>query len=467
MDFIGVFGGVAEKFKSLDRTRPIKIVSNHDCDGIASASILVAAFRRDGIKFSLSVVRQLNQEILNGLKLEPYETIIFADLGSGYLSNIERVLTGKNVFILDHHKPEEYNPSFVVHINPHLFNLDGTKDISAAGVCYLFVKALNEENMDLAHLAIIGAIGDNQEKNGFFGVNSLIMKDAVEHGRLEIKESLRMFGMQTKPLYKVLEYSTNPYIPNVTGNERGAVKFLEDLNIRVRDGSKFRKLSDLSEEEMKKLITAIILKRMGSEESPGDVFGQIYLIKEEDDESPTRDAREFSTLLNCCGRLGKPSLGIAACLGDKKMKETAIGLLNQYRREIISSLEWFYKNRGGEKIKEGRGYVLINAEDSVRDTLIGTLTSTVAKSNIYPEGTIIVSLAHTLGEETKVSTRIAGFRDSNFDLREMVKKVVKVTGGEGGGHRLAAGATIPQEKEEEFLKLSEQILIGTTVEEIK
>ena len=49
----------------------------------------------------------------------------------------------------------------------------------------------------------------------------------------------------------------------------------------------------------------------------------------------------------------------------------------------------------------------------------------------------------------------------------MIKKIVKVTGGEGGGHRLAAGATIPQEKEEEFLKLSEQILIGAAVEEIR
>lgn len=467
MDFISVFEGVAKKFNTLDRAKPIKIVSNHDCDGIASAAILVSAFLRAGLKFSLSIVQQLNQEVLDSLKLEPYETVIFADMGSGYLSNIEKYLEGKNVFVLDHHRPEDYSPKFLIHINPHLFNLDGTKDVCAAGVCYLFAKALNEENRDLAHLAIIGAIGDNQEKNGFFGINSLIMKEAVDYGRLEVKESLRMFGMQTKALHKVLEYSTNPYIPNVTGNERGAIRFLEDLNIKVRDGNKYRRLSNLSEEEMKRLITAIILKRMGSEENPGDVFGQIYLIKDESDDSPTRDAREFSTLLNCCGRLGKPGLGIAACLGDKKMKDAAVELLNQYRREIIASLEWFYKNRGSAKVKEGKGYVLINAEDSVRDTLIGTLTSIVAKSNIYPEGTVIVSMAHTLGEETKISTRIAGFMDSAFDLRDMIKKVIKVTGGEGGGHRLAAGATIPQEKEEEFLKLSEQILVGSAIEEIK
>ncbi len=65
MDFIEVFEGVAKKFSSLDRTKPIKIVSNHDCDGIASASILVSALSRAGLKFSLSIVQQLNQEVLD------------------------------------------------------------------------------------------------------------------------------------------------------------------------------------------------------------------------------------------------------------------------------------------------------------------------------------------------------------------------------------------------------------------
>lgn len=458
---------MAEKFSHLDRTKPIKIVSNHDCDGIAAAAILVSAFSKEGIKFSLSILRQLTNEVLNTFKIEQYETIIFVDIGSNLLSSIEKTLKGKNIFILDHHKPEDYKPIFAVHINPYIFNLDGAKDISAAGVCYLFAKAINEENKDLAHLAIIGAIGDNQEKNGFYGVNSLIMNEASEFAKLEVKESLRMFGMQTKPLYKVLEYSTNPYIPNVTGNEKGAIKFLEDINIKVKDKGKHRRLSDLTEDEMRRLITAIILKRMGSEENPGDIFGPIYLIKGENDESPTRDVREFSTLLNCCGRLGKPSLGIATCLGDATFKIKAVNLLNQYRRDIIQSLEWFYNHRGTDKVKEGKGYVLINAEDSVRDTLIGTLTSIVSKSNLYDDGTVIVGVAHTLGEESKVSTRIAGFSDSHINLNELVKKILKTTGGEGGGHRLAAGATIPQEKEEEFLKLAAQVLNKQVAEEIK
>jgi len=110
MDFIEAFRGVAEKFNELDITLPIKIVSNHDCDGIASAAILVSAFKKQGIKFSLSIIRQLTNEVLDSLKRDPCDTVVFADMGSGMLSSIEKNLRGKDVFVLDHHKPEEHKP---------------------------------------------------------------------------------------------------------------------------------------------------------------------------------------------------------------------------------------------------------------------------------------------------------------------------------------------------------------------
>ena len=79
----------------------------------------------------------------------------------------------------------------------------------------------------------------------------------------------------------------------------------------------------------------IILKRLGSEENPDDVLGSIYIMIEEEDENPMKDAKEFATLLNSCGRMNKPSLGIGCCLNDKKSKEDAVILLNNYKREII------------------------------------------------------------------------------------------------------------------------------------
>ena len=69
-----------------------------------------------------------------------------------------------------------------------------------------------------------------KENNGFKSeLNNLILEDAINAGKLEIAIGLRTFGMQTRPINKVLEYTTDPYIPGVTGSESGAKKFLEEL----------------------------------------------------------------------------------------------------------------------------------------------------------------------------------------------------------------------------------------------
>ena len=463
-DFRTLIKEKAELFKQLN-DKHIRIVSHLDCDGLTSAAITIKALIREGLNFSISIVKQLDPKILDELSKEEYNCYIFTDLGSAYLSSIDKKLPGKNIFVLDHHKPEE-TKNKIHHINPHNFNISGSHDISGAGVAYLFAKSLKEKNKDLAHLAIIGAIGDIQEKKGFTGLNQEILEDAIESGKLEIKKGLSMFGSQTKPLHKVLEFSTEPYIPGVTGNEQGAIKFLNELGISIKDSQgKNKKLIHLNEEDMKKLVTGIIIKRLGSEKNPDDIFGNMYLLKEEKEESPTKDAREFSTLLNSCGRLKKPSLGIGACLGNKKIKKEAINLLSEYRQELIKSLNWFHSNRKNENIIEKEGYTIINAEENIKDTLIGTLASIISRSNLYKKGTIIISMANTLEGDIKTSLRLVG-SNSDIDLRKIIKEVIKKIGaGEAGGHKQACGCSIPQEKEEEFIKTIEENLKKNAIEE--
>lgn len=471
-----------DEFKKLDG-KPIKIVGHLDADGISAASILAKAFQREGAKFSLSIVRQLDKTVLEEIKREDNKVVFFVDMGSGYLKMIDEILSKKKIFVLDHHKPENTKESKIlgatdseepvgfdskfIHLNPHLFGIDGSADLSGAGVVYYFCKELNPLNKDLAYLGVMGAIGDMQEgKKGFSELNEKILKDAIECGKIEVKNGLRMFGMQTKPIHKVLEYSTNPYIPNVTGSKEGAKQFLKEIGIELKKGGKFKKMIHLDEDDMKKLVTAIILKRLGSEDKPDDVLGPIYLLKDEDEENPTKDLKEFATLLNACGRLNKPSLGLGACLGSSGIKKKAIDLLIQYKREIINSLDWFYANKNkGKKVTEKKGYVIINAEDNIRDTLIGTLASIVSKSNVYVPGTVIVSMVYTYCDEIKVSARICG-RESCIDLGDVMRKVVSVVGGIGGGHNVAAGALIPLSKEQEFIDEICRILDKQTIEEV-
>ncbi len=434
------------EFKNINKV--IRVISHIDCDGIAAASILTKALIRENKKFVLSFVKQLNEDILKELSLENYEVFFFTDIGSGYLILINKYLKNKKIFILDHHIPENYNNyDNIIHINPHLVNKEFM--ISGAGVTYLFTRTLNQDNKDMAHIALIGMIGDLHDVK-----ENEILQDAIIQDKIETRYGLKMFGAQTKPLHKVLQYSTDPYIPEVTGSEEGAINFLNQLGISIRDEYNYKKLADLNGDELKKLTTGIILKRLGSEKNPEDIFGEIYILKEEEDESLMKEAREFSTLLNCCGRMGKPSLGIGVCLGNELMKEKAFELAKTYKAELINSLNWFYSNK--DKLTQGKNFVIINAEHNIKDTMIGTLASIISKSNIYPENTIILATAYTLDDNVKVSMRICN-GNKDLDLRELL---INITGnlGEAGGHKYACGTLIKLDKEQEFVNNAINIL---------
>jgi len=454
-----------EEFKKVPKKEVIRVISHIDADGISAASLMVKCLNNDNRKYSLSIIQQIKKEALEELAREPYNCYIFTDLGSGALTDIERLFKEKKVFILDHHEPEksDVKSNNIFFVNPHKFGIDGGNEVSGAGVVYLFASTLDKKIEEFAHVAIIGAIGDMQEHNGFERINNEILHTAIDRGKIKVIKGLRMFGAQTKPLHKILEYSTDPFIPGVTGSESGAIQFLQHIGINPKNGNGWKKVIHLTEEEMKNLVTGVILTRL-KEKNPEDVLGNVYLLREEDHESPTKDAKEFATLLNACGRLDKASLGIGACLGDEKIKKRAISLMTDYKKEIINSLKWYDNNKAGDFVTKGNGYMIINAQDQIRSTMIGTLASILSRSNDTKEK-FIMSMAQIADGTTKISLRMTG-KNNGIDLKHMIADITKdIPNCETGGHANAAGALISTDSEEEFINRAKVVMEKKAMEE--
>ncbi len=447
----------AKQLKLVSKNEVIRIISHLDADGLSSAAILIKALSRDSRRYSLSTVHQLDEPVVKQLMNEPYGCIFFTDLGSGQLKFIKKYLATKKVFILDHHQPEEEcNSENIVQVNPCMLGLNGSKEVSGAGVTYLFSKALNSENVNLAHIAIMGAMGDMQENRGFEKINSWILEDAKKAGKLKVIMGLRVFGAQTKPLHKVIEQSNEQPIPGVTGSESASLMFLQQLGINPRnENGAWKKLVDLSDDELQRLATAVILKRL-DEEKPEAILGPVYILVNEKKESPLRDVKEFSTVLNACGRLGKASIGIGACLGNAEIKEKAIKTMAAYRREISNAMNW-YKSSESRVIK-GKGYIIINAEENVMPTIIGTVASIISRSGEIEDSTLILSMAQMISGKTKASLRISGNGQHDVNLKEIISRIAEAVDGQAGGHNDAAGALIDTEKETEFIDAAKRIL---------
>jgi len=417
---------VANKFLETIADKDLLVISHFDTDGITSATILLQTLRKLDKIFSLKIVKRLEEETL--LNLPKDKVIIFLDLASGSLNHISK-LDLKNIFIIDHHEIFQNIPEGVNIINPQL---NGKEEISSSSLVYLFCKHLTEENKELAKLAILGMIGDSMEKS-IDKLNNLIIND----GEVKRKRGLLIYP-STRPLNRTLEYCSDPYIPGITGNSAGVTELLREVGLSPPNG-KYKSLIELDDEEMSRLVTAIILKnpRVRNKE----IIGDIFLIKLF---NKLEDARELSAMINACSKSGESETAIQFCMESLKAKKRAELLHAKYKQFIISGLKFVAES---EKI-EGNGFVIINAKDKIKDTMIGTIAGILSNSSIYEEGTIIIAMAY-YDDKIKVSSRSVG--RSGRNLREILTSVIDQIGGEVGGHEFAAGCMLKQEKEKEFL----------------
>jgi RecJ-like exonuclease len=283
------------------------------------------------------------------------------------------------------------------------------------------------------------------------GINREIVEKAVKAGAAQKERGIRLFGRMNRPVHKALEYSTNPYIPGISGDESASIQFLSSLGIELKKDGSWKALNDLSEEEMKKLATAIICERIReSEASPEEIFGEIYSININGDHL---DAREMATSLNACGRMEQSSVGILSVLGVRPFDDIN-GIVAGYRKMITKYIKWVKES--GPKETEHAFY--INAGDQIHENFIGTITSICEKSAILDSGKVIFGLAETEDGKVKVSARAPKeVVERGLNLKDMMGEV---TGddGHGGGHAAAAGAFIPRGKEKEFIGSCEKYL---------
>ncbi|MDY6780084.1 MAG: DHH family phosphoesterase, partial [Halobacteria archaeon] len=370
----------------------ILLISHIDADGLTSAGIASTALDRAGIEHETRFSKQLDDDDLDEIESDGYDTVLFTDFGSGLLDDIgERDITP---VVADHHQPEgdcEY------HLNPLLFDIDGSSEISGAGTAYVLARALAEvsedhrasadggvidapsevaeTNTDLAALAVVGAVGDmqNAREGRLVGANREIIDEGVEAGVLEAERDLLLFGRQTRPLPKLFEYSTDVFVPGISNNKKGATEFLKDAGVELKSDGDWRRWVDLSDDEKQVVMNSFFKKCMErgvSSEDIDSLVGETYTLKHEDVGTELRDASEFSTLLNSTARYRRADVGFAVCKGERgEAFDEARKLLRNHRRNLRNGIDFVGEN-GVTKLDNLQYF---DAGDEIQDTIVGII----------------------------------------------------------------------------------------------
>jgi len=437
----------AEKLEDFDGK--IRLIGQYDADGICSTAIAHQLLDRLGKDFEYEILKQLYEEDIERIAEEDEELILFVDIGSGQSELVQEHIienTEKEVIVSDHHEPQIEGD--FIHLNPHFLGIDGGEAISAAGMTYLLSEAVDEDNIDLAQYALIGATGDVQKQEGeFLGLNKELLKRAEENDLIHKRQGLDLYGRSTKPVHKSLMYTSDPHLDGITNNESGAIQFLKSCGIEIRDNGDFKTLSDLSEEEEKKIIHGLI--KNGYDVQP--LLRNVYVLNN------GKGIDEFSTVINACGRLGEPEKGVKILLENDE--ELAEKMSTKYGRKISSALSYVEENSENEEVVYEEDIGVIDGNSHISEDFIGTVTTISMSNGFFDDSPVILGVAEAEKDKIKASSRATKEAVENgLNLGEVIESICEEIDGEGGGHNIAAGAKFPEDKKDEFIeKVQEEV----------
>lgn len=384
----------------------IEVLAHHDADGIAAASILCHAMLRAGIRFRLRVRQDITAADLTGES--PY---LLCDIGAG-LADLK-----KTTMVVDHHLPL-FEGEF--HANPRLAGIDGDRELSGAGTAYYVAQQLGD-NRDLAGLVIPGIIGDCQEIKG---KNLEIFNEAITNGIVVPDRGLLLPG---RDMVERWYTATRPYLDGISGSEQLIADMIDESRDQTKGDEPLR---------LDTLVSRVVLEAAPKAALAGleSIYGDTYHLQRE----VIEDAHALTAVIDACGKTGNGDIGASLCLRSSHDIDRAWEIARQHRVRIIDAVKAASPYEGSQSVYEVKDATVVS---DVADILCRDI----------PAGCPVLVFAKTPGGSLcRISARNP--KGITVELGPKVREIAEACGGNGGGHTLRAGATVPCDKIAEFAK---------------
>src|ERR671915_835472 len=447
---------------SVEDGNEVAIITHLDADGITAGSILAPALRRMGARYCVRAISDMNSSVIESMKADGHDFYVITDLGAGWTSNLRNALDNNKWVIIDHHEITEQEilteDEGSQILNPWKFSIDGGREVSAGGMAYMVASVLDSKNRDLSAIAVVSAVGDRQDqgdKRSFFGLNAEILKTAQSLGLVSVDLDIILTGRETRPPHEALAYTLFHYVDGLTWNREACYLLLKNAGIKLKDdGFRWRALAEFSQEEKSTIVEAVAKFVDSSDKRVSDILlddllGYVYTLSREDKRSQLRDAREFSTMLNACGRIGKAGVGIAMCMGDRNMALSAgEEIMNMYKMTLRNNISTIFSEKW--RLADDGKTTFVNGDGILEEGMLGAV-STLLSGSPSLRGRLL--FVRTLAKEGsyKFSSRKCLDCKSQANLGVIMRQCSNALNGAGGGHSAAAGCTIPSSALDDFI----------------
>jgi RecJ-like exonuclease len=415
----------------------VRVISHYDGDGICAAGLMTKALLDAGIPVHTTMIKDLDKNFIRSLAAEQNKMIVFCDMGSGQIDLLEQM--DSIIIVCDHHAPlRESNK--VIQANPHFFGIDGTYEACGATLAFLVAERMANRPEELFGIALAGIIADKQHLGGITGLNKVLLDKYINNGTIKPEPSIQLEG---ENIFEAIKGSLEPFFKGVSGRPEAVKSILSKIGI---DPS--AKLEELHREKLTALSSILILclLRQGCRSGACEDFiiDRYYL------ETFQLYAQQLAAVVNSCGRMDEEDTGLAICLGSKEALNRGKMLREDYRgglRKVMIELE-----QEGPIARKTLQYFY--CDDPAKAGALAGLCMTYLFDQSMPTFALF-----KVDKVIKVSTRGTRYLISKgLNLAEACRKAAETVKGQGGGHPIASGATIPSEGEDEFLSAADTII---------
>ncbi|MFZ0830564.1 MAG: DHH family phosphoesterase [Thermoplasmata archaeon] len=420
-----------------------RVIYHYDGDGIGAASALVRALRRLGYGFQATALKGVERARIEELLMTTPGPVIVTDTGASWPESY--AAHRYPVIVLDHHAYPGYPtpptcPAHVAFVNPLDWGVDGMNEMCASTLAWLFSIFLDPKNWDNVPWALSGAIHDRQHVGGFRGLNETLVREAIrrqlltEHTELVLRGSTVAAGLAA---------SIDPYFVGLSGRPDASTEFVRRLGI-IPD----RPLEALESVDRERLATALAARL--AQQGARPEFCERVQTERWNFPGESVDAEELSQLQNAAGRAEQPGVGVELALGDPEAGRRCRGFWDTWQSGVL---------RGLRRLEDDGPHQLAAIQwfQSPESTLAGTQAGLAITYFLDPFKPVFV-LSRSDGTTSVSSRGTMWLVSRGLDLATACRDAAAKVQGEGGGHRVASGATIPSDREEEFLQEADRII---------
>jgi hypothetical protein len=300
-------------------------------DALIAGSIAASVFQKNNVRYSVTVT------------LIPPKTLERPSLLIGYPSSLAEELSARR-------------PSALIGVGEQ-----------PTGIMQVQVAATNDSSVSaltvavLSEVAIVGPIAayaiaaaywrglDRGKKAEFQGFERTIIELLKLENRVEEQFTVRLMRWNVEPTEEALYLTLDPYLPGLTGNREGCVKFLaEDPRLAQLRG---KTVSEASEQALTVLgakLYDLIKQSSRVPRRPSEIIGYAYFYKE-----PLVDLREAALALAYYAETVSPYALLSLAVVEKAASSAAYHVYARDYTKIVSHIE---RARNGlpEKRRLGR-----------------------------------------------------------------------------------------------------------------